>query len=204
MWTEPDVLSYFVQDLFRRVREMPGREYEKATELAADQHGYLTTAQALELGISRDTLRKMAKRGALERVSWGVYRVPTFPLSPLGQYMEACLWPAGPVGVISHQSALAIRDLSDVNPAKVHVTLPESFRVRRKIPGYLLIHHADLSEEEIGSHEGIPATTVRRTVEDCFRAHLGPALLRQAIEDGERLGYLRSEEARELERLVLP
>jgi predicted transcriptional regulator of viral defense system len=183
---------------------MPGREYEKATELAADQHGYLTTAQALESGISRDTLRKMAKRGALERVSWGVYRVPTFPFSPLAQYMAACLWPAGPVGVVSHQSALAIRDLSDVNPAKVHITLPEGFRVRRKIPEYLSIHHANLSNEEIGSHEGIPATTVRRTIEDCFRAHLGPALLRQAIEDGKRLGYLRSEEARRLERRVLP
>lgn len=183
---------------------MPGREYEKATELAADQHGYLTTAQALELGIRRDTLRKMARRGALERVSWGVYRVPAFPLSPLGQYMEACLWPAGPVGVISHQSALAIRDISDVSPARVHIILPRDFRVRRMIPAYLSIHNAELTEDEIASEEGIPTTTVRRTIADCFRAHLGPALLRQAIEDGERLGYPRSEEARELERLVLP
>jgi hypothetical protein len=52
--------------------------------------------------------------------------------------------------------------------------------------------------------EGIPATTVRRTIEDCHRTHLGPALLRQAIEDGEREGFLRPADARELQRLVLP
>lgn len=183
---------------------MPGREYDKALELAADQHGYLTTAQALQLGISRDTIRKMAMRGALERVSWGVYRVPTFPHSSLAQYMEASLWPAGALGVISHESALAIRDLSDVNPSKVHITLPRPFRVRRAVPGYLAIHNGDLPEEDLTGVEGIPTTTVRRAIEDCHSTHLGPALLRQAIEDGHRMGYLRPDDVRELERLVLP
>jgi predicted transcriptional regulator of viral defense system len=183
---------------------MPGSEYQKIMDLAADQFGYVATSQAVAQGVSNNALRMTASRGVLERVSWGVYRLPTFPASAFAEYMEACLWPAGPVGVISHQSALAIRDISDVNPAKVHITLPKSFRVRRKIPGYLSIHHADLSEDEIGSEEGIPTTTVRRTIEDCFRAHLGPALLRKAIDDGVRLGYLNSDEARELEREVLP
>ena len=183
---------------------MPGREYEKALELATDQHGYLTTAQAQQLGIGRDTIRKMAKRGALQRVSWGVYRLPTFPASTFAEYMEASLWPAGVSGVISHESALAIRDLSDVNPPKVHITVPKAFRVRRAIPRYLVIHHADLSDTDIASVEGVPTTTVRRAIEDCHRTHLGPALLRQAIEDGEREGYLRPDEARELGRLVLP
>ena len=49
--------------------------------------------------------------------------------------------------------------------------------------------------------EGVPTTRVRRAIEDCHRTHLGPALLRQAIEDGEREGYLRPDDARELERL---
>lgn len=183
---------------------MPGREYRKAVELAADQHGYLTTAQAAELGIARDAIRKMAKRGTLERVSWGVYRVPTFPLSLFAWYMEASLWPAGVPGVISHDSALAIRELSDVNPPRIHLTVPRAFRVRRAIPRHLAIHHADLSDDEVTQVEGIPATTVRRTIEDCHRTHLGPALLRQAIEDGEREEFLRPADARELQRLVLP
>jgi len=197
-------VSYFIHDILWRFDDMPGREYQKAAELAADQHGYLTTAQALEVGISRDTVRKMAKRGALERLSWGVYRIPAFPLSPFAEYMEAVLWPAGPVGVISHESALAIRDVSDVNPAKVHITLPKAFRVRRTLPGHLVIHKDDLPEVDVTRVEGIPTTTIRRAIEDCFRTHLGPALLRQAIEEGEREGYLKPSEAIELRERVLP
>jgi predicted transcriptional regulator of viral defense system len=68
----------------------------------------------------------------------------------------------------------------------------------------MVIHHADLSDTDVTSVEGIPTTTARRTIEDCHRTHLGPALLRQAIEDGEREGYLKPDEARELRRLVLP
>jgi len=182
---------------------MPGREYDKVLELAADQHGYVTTAQARTLGIHRDTIRKMAARNALERVSWGVYRVPTFPPSPYAQYIEACLWPAGALGVISHESALAVRELSDVNPSKVHLTVPKPFRVRREVPRHLVVHNADLAEEELASVEGVPTTTVRRAIEDCHRKHLGPALLRQAIEEGQRQGYLRADDVRELRELVL-
>lgn len=182
---------------------MPGREYEKILKVAADQHGYVTTAQARAFGIPRDTIRKMAARGTLERVSWGVYRVPTFPPSPFTQYMEACLWPAGVVGVISHESALAIRELSDVNPSKVHVTVPKNFRVRRQIPRHLFVHNADLADDDHARVEGVPTTTVRRAIEDCHREHLGPALLRQAIEEGQRQGYLRADDARELRELVL-
>lgn len=183
---------------------MPGREYERALELATDQHGYLTTAQAQRLGIGRDTIRKMAARGTLERVSWGVYRLPTFPASTFAEYMEASLWPAGVRGVISHESALAMRDLSDVNPPKVHITVPKTFRVRRAVPRHLVIHYADLPDADIDLVEGVAATTVRRAIEDCHRTHLGPALLRQAIEDGEREGYLRPDDALELRKLVLP
>jgi len=182
---------------------MPGKEYNRVVELAADQHGYVTTAQARTLGIPGDTVRKMAARNALERVSWGVYRVPTFPPSPLAQYMEACLWPAGAMGAISHESALAIRELSDVSPSQIHLTVPKQFRVRREIPRHLVVHNADLGDEEIAGVEGVPTTTVRRAIEDCHRKHLGPALLRQAIEEGHRQGYLRAEEARELRELVL-
>ena len=183
---------------------MPGSEYEKVMDLAADQFGYVATSQAVARGVSNNALRMMATRGVLERVSWGVYRVPTFPASSFAEYMEASLWPAGVPGVISHQSALAIRDLSDVSPAKVHVTLPKAFRVRRTVPGHLVIHSNDVPEEDVTQVEGIPATTVRRAIEDCFRTHLGPALLRQAIEEGEHEGYLKPSEATELRRLALP
>lgn len=182
---------------------MPGSEYEKVLELTTDQYGYVTTAQARDGGVSADTLRKMAERGTLERVSWGVYRIPTFPPSPYAEYMEASLWPAGVCGVISHQSALAIRELSDVSPSAVHITVPGDFRIRRDVPAHLAVHHATLTDDEVTLFEGIPCTTVTRTIEDCHGAHVGPALLRQAIEDAEREGFLSPAEAAEFRERVL-
>lgn len=183
---------------------MPGREYDKVLDLAADQYGYITTEQARTIGIQRDTIRKMAARNALERVSWGVYRLPNFPHSPFAQYMEACLWPAGVLGVISHDSSLAIRELTDLNPSRVHITVPLRFRVRREIPPHLVVHNADLLDADRAIVEGVPTTTVRQAIQDCYRTHLGPALLRQAIDEGQRQGYLRAHEVSMLRELVLP
>ncbi len=183
---------------------MPGREYDKVLDLAAEQFGYVTTAQVRARGVARDTIRKMAKRGTLERVSWGVYRLPTFPSSPYSEYMEASLWPAGFLGVISHESALTVRGLSDVNPSAIHITVPKHFRVRRGTPAHLVVHHAQLPDDEVTVFEGIPTTTVRRTIEDCHRAHLGPALLRQALNDAAREGHLNPSEVTELRRQILP
>lgn len=183
---------------------MPGGDYRRVVELAADQHGYVTTSQAREHGVSDDALRKMAARGTLERVSRGVYRVRTFPPSPYGEYMEATLWPAGVRGVISHQSALTLYGLSDVSPSAIHITVPEDFRIRRQVPAHLVVHHAELEDHEVTLFEGIPTTTTRRTIEDCHRAHLGPALLRQAVEEAEREGYLGRGAAAELSKKVLP
>ncbi|MGD2071129.1 MAG: type IV toxin-antitoxin system AbiEi family antitoxin domain-containing protein [Gemmatimonadota bacterium] len=172
-------------------------------DIAAEQFGYVTTRQAVERGVTGNALRMMATRGTLERVSWGVYRVPTFPPSPYAEYMEASLWPAGVRGVISHQSGLALRALSDVSPAAIHITVPQGFRIRRAIPDRLVVHNADLRDEELTLFEGIHATTVARSILDCHRAHLGPALLRQALDEAEREGFLKPREAADLRARVL-
>lgn len=182
---------------------MPARIFEAVFEIAADQHGYVTTAQAEAAGVGRRALNKMARRGSLQRISSGLYRLVHFPFSPWGQYMEAVLWPRGVRGVVSHETALAIHGLSDVSPTRVHITVPRAYRVRRKAPAVLAIHRADLPEADLDTYEGIPLTTPERTIRDCHADHLGPALVRQAIEDGRRTGLLRPARADALERELL-
>jgi len=177
---------------------MPGVAYETLYGIAEDQHGYLTTAQANENGVSKQALHQMLRRGDLERVSWGVYRFVHFPRSPNDPYMEATLWPLSVRGVVSHESALALYGLSDVNPPKVHLSVPRAFRVQRQVPKVLLVHRADLADTEISNHDGIPITTPERAIRDCHATHLGPALVRQAIEDGRRTGLLRRAQAEAL------
>lgn len=101
----------------------------------------------------------MADRGTLERVSRAVYRVPTFPPSPYAEYVEASLWPGGVCVVISHHSALALYGFSDVSPSAIHITVPRDFRIRRRIPAHLVVHHAELADDEVRLLEGIPITT---------------------------------------------
>jgi predicted transcriptional regulator of viral defense system len=183
---------------------MPGNAYRRLFDLAADQQGYIRTAQARAEGIRPGTLAMMATRGTLERVSHGLYRLTHFPMAAGASYMEASLWPAGVRGVISHESALALYEISDVNPSKIHVTVPGVFRVRRRVPEHLVIHYADLKEEEIELVNAVPVTTPERTILDCGAAHLGPELIRQAIVDGERNGLLSRWTAEVLRSRLLP
>lgn len=173
---------------------MPGQSFSTIYELAADQLGYLTAGQAREAGVSPMSLVMMEKRDTLERVSQGVYRLVRFPHGPLAEYMEATLWPVGARGVISHQSALALYGISDVNPGKIHLTVPTAYRVRRHVPARLVLHSADLRDEDQTLYEGISVTTLARTVRDC-RAVIGDELVSQALADAERRGLLTRAEA---------
>lgn len=187
---------------------MPTSAYETIYSLAEDQMGYVTAAQAAAAGIRPTTLVMMATRGTLERISRGVYRIVHFPGHPLAQYMQATLWPynrAGHAehrvrGVLSHETALALHELSDIAPPKVHITVPAAYRVQRAVPAYLVVYRADLGLDEITALEGMPIVTPERAIRDCLAAHLGPALLRQAIEDGLRSGRLTRALADQLHR----
>jgi predicted transcriptional regulator of viral defense system len=177
---------------------MPREAYAAIYEIGADQLGYFTAGQAREVGVSHMALVMMERRESVERVSRGVYRLVHFPVGPLSQYMEASLWPAGAVGVISHESALALYNISDVNPSRVHITVPRLFRTRRQIPRQLVVHRADVPDDQRDFFEGIAVTTVARTLRDCHAAHLGAELLSGALRDAEQQGLLRRKEADQL------
>lgn len=182
---------------------MPAPSSETVFELAEPQHGYFTSAQAIHAGLTQNAVTLMARRGVLERVSRGVYRMVRFPVSPFSQYMEAVLWPQeGVRGVLSHESALAFHGLSDVSPAKVHITLPRAQRVRREIPAHLIVHHADLPPVDVKVLDGVPVTTAKRSILDCHAGHVGRALIRQAIHDGRANGKLLAADAAELEAML--
>ncbi len=183
---------------------MPPPQTDRIFDIAEPQHGYFTSAQAREAGISQNAVTLMARRGAIQRVSRGVYRMARFPMSPFSQYMEAVLWPQeGIRGVLSHESALSFHGLSDVSPSKVHITLARAQRVRRHVPGHLVVHHADLGALDVQVLDGVPVTTPRRSIMDCHDEHLGRALIRQAIDDGRASGKLLTRDAEDLEARLL-
>ena len=166
--------------------------------LALDQRGFVTPEDAEALGIDPAQLRILAHRGQLERRGRGVYRFPEVPTSEQDEYLEAVLL-VGRGAVVSHESALALFDLADVNPRVVHVTVPTGVRVRRQLTQPIKIHHAPLPVDAVTREDGIPVVTAARAIRDALAAGTDTRLLAQAIAAGRRQGYLTADEAVALE-----
>lgn len=170
--------------------------YDTIHALALEQHGVFTAEQARAAGVKTTALVMMARRDRLARMAYGLYHDPGAPTTRWTPYAAAVLWPQGTTGVLSHETALDLMDLSDVNPIKIHLTVPRKYRPRRRNPPPgVVLHFADLPPADIGSVEGLPVTTAARTIRDCAMANLGPALIRQAIDDARRSGWLSAVDA---------
>jgi predicted transcriptional regulator of viral defense system len=187
-------------------RFMPRSRIDDLFSLAEENDGLFTSKKAREKGIKDSVLVRLAQRGRLQRTARGVYRIVHYPLDRFSQYREAVLWAQASHGperiALSHETALLIFGLSDVNPPKVHLTIPKSARLRREKPGWIVIHRADLAPRDLTEHEGIPVTSPARTITDVFAATHRADLVREAIADARREGYLNSEQAARLRQQI--
>jgi very-short-patch-repair endonuclease len=143
--------------------------------LAARQHGVVSRAQLLDLGLNRGTIDRRVALGTLERLHRGVYVVgPLVP--PLARLMAAFL-ACGPAARISHRSAGGLRKLVAVRRgAPIDVTV---IRTRAR-PGLRVHRTSTLHEDEVTVFERIPVTTVARTLLDLAPV-LRPRALQRAV-----------------------
>jgi predicted transcriptional regulator of viral defense system len=181
---------------------MPGTRYKQLAARAAQNHGYVTSEDAREMGVPIGTLNALARRGQLDRVERGIYRVPLIPSGRLDQYLLATLWPDGR-GLISHESALDLYGISDVNPAKLHITVPKAYRTHRTVPALYVVHREDLSSQDQAEVEGVPVVSAAKAIRQAHERHLRHSLIRQAIDDAEREGWVRRRQADELRSELL-
>lgn len=148
-------------------------------ELAERQHGVVAGWQLVALGIGRRTIRYRASIGRLHRIHRDVYAVGHRMLTPKGHRMAAVL-AYGSDAVLSHRSAAAQWTISQAS-GKIDVTTPRSKRSR---PG-TRAHAAILHPEDIAAHDGIPVTSVARTILD-LAATLRNEALTGLIEEADR------------------
>jgi predicted transcriptional regulator of viral defense system len=160
---------------------VPGRNYNRLFELAANQYGFVTPRDSEALGIAPHRLAVMAQRGTLERIGHGIYRFPLIPPNPLDEFMQAALWPRG-LGVISHQSALELHGLLAPSSEEIHVTVPAGFRMRRWTPPTYVLHRRRLADAERTLHEGIPVVTPGRAIADAIEAGVDRGRVWEAID----------------------
>lgn len=174
--------------------------WDRLYGVAAVQNGHFTTAQAAAAGYSPQLLAKYLKNGKIVRVRRGIYRMVHFPGGEHEDLMVFWLW-GQRAGIFSHETALALHDLSDVLPARIHMTLPTSWAGRRlRVPRGLELHYANISKAHTNWFGSIPLTSPARTLLDGIADNMAPELLRQAMHTGAQRGLFGREEAAQVER----
>ncbi len=167
-----------------------GPDYQLLYEVAESQSGYFAAHQARACGFSWERLSSNVKNGRFMRVRHGIYRLTQFPGSAFEDLFVAWLR-TGPDSVISHESALALYEISDILPTAIHIIVPRTASRRRK---GIRQHTHQLNSNEVTSREGLPVTTVLRTLADVASVGLPEEQVRLAIYEAIERG-LTSEDA---------
>jgi predicted transcriptional regulator of viral defense system/very-short-patch-repair endonuclease len=133
----------------------------RIAELAGRQHGVVARRQLEGLGVGREAIEVRLRNGRLHRLYRGVYAVGHRALSKQGRWMAA-VFAGGPGAVLSHLSAAALWGIRGSGGGSVHVTTARKSRSS----GPIRRHCSLVPEDERGVVDGIPATTVPRTIFD--------------------------------------
>jgi predicted transcriptional regulator of viral defense system len=167
---------------------------ERLREIALEQHGFVTSSQAVEAGVPRVELVKLAARDRIERVAHGVYRIPQVPSSRYDNWALAVLWTGAPEARLSHETALAAWEISDINPARIHIGIAKRRRLRRAGGERYVIHHHDLAPDQRTWFEQIPITDVPTTIGQCIDWGVPSYLIKQSLERAGGTSLLLADE----------
>ncbi len=164
---------------------------------AAAQHGYFTTEQAAEHGISRRALTWRAQQGSAERIAHGLYRLPHWPIGAADELYA--LQAIAPFGTFSHDTALSLLGLSDIIPSTIHFTIPETSRLRSR-PGVTLhrSRHGAMTDRTL--RDALWLSTARRALLDAAREGADPDQLVSAARDARARAMLTADDLVELQR----
>jgi predicted transcriptional regulator of viral defense system len=152
-------------------------------QLADRQHGVVSLAQLTAFGLTPSAVRKRARAGRLHPVHRTVFAVGRRRLTLPGVWMAAVL-ACGDEAVLSHRSAAALWGLRADNRATTDVSVPT--RAARSRAGIDVHRSTTLCDDDVTTHDGIPCTTVARTLLDLAEVvdHRG---VERAIEQAEVL-----------------
>jgi hypothetical protein len=134
-----------------------------AAALADRQHGLITRLQALAIDFDPDRLQRRLDRGRWVSVHDGVYRVGGAPES-VEQRRLAAVLAVGPVAAASHRAAAELHGLWTASPPTIEITTTRD--QSPELDGVVVHRLADLHPRWITAVDGVPCTTVARTLVD--------------------------------------
>lgn len=158
-------------------RSVPEATDRQVGALASRQHGVVSREQLTSIGLSRSAIQARCRRGWLRRIHRGVYAVGHSDISQHGRWLAAVLAGGGADAptpalstrphsahrtVLSHWSAAALHGLLARDRGIPEITSTSS---RHERPG-IRVHRSRTLESSVATRDGIPCTTVGRTLID--------------------------------------
>ena len=144
------------------------------SDLAADQWGLVTAAQAKRLGVSANDLARLGASQVLRQVRHGVYALAGSPASPLEDVRAEWLAtdPEHTVAeraemrdpvVVSDETAASLYGFGDFTNDRIRFNSERRLQTSRAA---VQISRRTISDKEWRLVDGLPVTTPRRTLED--------------------------------------
>ena len=178
------------------------QKYKNLYQIALEQDGYFTTKQAISAGYDTNSHPYHIKTGNWIREHRSIYRLANYPIGDRPDLMLWYLWSRNrneePQGIYSHETSLTIHNLTDLNPSKLHMTVPKDFRRNSRIPDVLVLHYGDILPAETDQMYGVKITNPIRTIIDIImEGNLSEDLLSQAILEAINRGAVTKSELQE-------
>lgn len=175
-------------------------------DLTSEQWGLVTTRQAENRGIGRVVLARMSEAGRLERLTQGVYRLTSTPATPFDELRA--LWLsmdpkrlaeerlAEPDIVVGGATAAWLHGVGDLQPTPY--TFWSRSRRQSKRPD-VRFRTRPVHPSDVTTVEGLPVTTVERTIADLLTDREDLSLVVDAFRDAATQGApLNRERLREV------
>ena len=160
-------------------------------ETAASQGGYFTAAQAKEMGYSYQAQAHHVSAGNWLRVDRGLFRLAEWVPGLHDELARWTLWSRGR-GVVSHETALSVHGIGELESDRVHLTVPPGFTMRHKA---VALHVAELAKTDTIPMGGFTVTTPARTIID-VAASTDQDQLARLIDDARHAGLVTTRSLR--------
>lgn len=164
-------------------------KYEDIFDIAADNHGLITSAQAREAGISNKELVQYARRGRVAKVGHGLYKLTQWVPEQNDAYAWAVL-STGPDAILYGESVIAMLGLAPTNPTRTFVATPR--RCRRALPNNIKMKWIE-GIKPGATYDGIPCQSAHDAILSCKDKML-PERFLAATEAAKRQGLVSKQE----------
>lgn len=160
-------------------------KFDDIYEVAADNHGLITSSEARAIGVTNNELVQYACRGSLVRVGQGVYQLSRHIPTEIDPFALAVAL-VGEDSYLYGEAVIALLGLAPTKPGRMRVATTR--RVRRKLPSYVEVVGVPKGEA-VTHYDGVPC----QPADEAIRSEFGSMPLERllaAAREGRARGYI--------------